>query len=285
MLARGALFLLLCFAGMGHAARTDDDRYAELDALIAREPAHVGALHHAARTAANAGDGDRAVAYLRVLADRGFDDALEPADFAALADRADYREIARRLEAASVVGTPALHAETQCLDVLPEGAAFDSARDRFLMSSGRQRNVISVDADGRCSDVLPPGDDRLLAVLGMDVDAERDTLWVASATAPFMRDAASAKAGETRLSRIDLATGRVLASYAPANAGLLNDLDLLPDGRIAVTDSIAGTVYLLDPSADSPTLQPVLPTGSFEGPNGIVALPDGQLVVTDFHAL
>ena len=77
----------------------------------------------------------------------------------------------------------------------------------------------------------------------------------------------------------------MLASYAPANAGLLNDLDLLPDGRIAVTDSISGTVYLLDPSSDSPTLQPVLPAASFEGPNGIVALPDGQLVVTDFHAL
>ncbi|MEF9978441.1 MAG: hypothetical protein RR969_09615 [Thermomonas sp.] len=285
MLARGALFLLLCVAGIVRATGHGDDRYAELDALIAREPAHFGALHHAARTAANAGDGDRAIAYLRALADAGFDDALEPADFSSLADRSDYREIARRLEAASAIGTPTLHAETHCLDVLPEGAAFDSARDRFLMSSGRRRNVIAVDADGRCSDVLPPGDDGLLAVLGMDVDAEGDVLWVASAAAPFMRDAASAKAGETRLSRIDLASGRVLASYAPADPGLLNDLDLLPDGRIAVTDSIAGTVYLLDPSADSPTLQPVLPAGSFEGPNGIVALPDGQLVVTDFHAL
>ena len=277
--------LLLSVAGIGHARSDGDDRYAALDALIAREPAHIGALHHAARTAANAGDGDRAIAYLRKLVDAGFDDALEPADFASLADRADYHEIARRLEAASVIGTPVLHAETQCLDVLPEGTAYDSARDRFLMSSGRRRNVIAVDADGRCSDVLPPGDDRLLAVLGMDVDAERDVLWVASATAPFMRDAASAKAGETRLSRIDLASGRVLASYAPADPGLLNDLDLLPDGRIAVTDSISGTVYLLDPSSDSPTLQPVLPAASFEGPNGIVALPDGQLVVTDFHAL
>ncbi|GHC04122.1 hypothetical protein [Thermomonas carbonis] len=284
-LPRAALFLLLCFAGMGHARRNGDDRYAELDALIAREPVHIGAIHHAARTAANAGDGDRAVAYLRALADAGFDDALEPADFASLADRADYREIARRLEAVSAVGTTTLHAETQCLDVLPEGAAFDSARDRFLMSSGRRRNVIAVAADGHCSELLPSGDDTLLAVLGMDVDATRDALWVASGAAPFMRDPGSATQGETYLSRIDLASGRVVASFAPPAPGLLNDLDLLPDGRIAVTDSIAGTVYLLDPSAASPVLHALLPTGSFEGPNGIVALPDGQLVVTDFHAL
>ena len=57
--------LLLSVAGIGHARSDGDDRYAALDALIAREPAHIGALHHAARTAANAGDGDRAIAYLR----------------------------------------------------------------------------------------------------------------------------------------------------------------------------------------------------------------------------
>lgn len=276
--------VLLSVAGIGHA-RSDDDRYAALDALIAREPAHIGALHHAARTAANAGDAERAVTYLRVLADAGFDDALEPADFAALVDRDDYRAIAKRLAAATAVGTPTLHAESDCLDVLPEGAAFDARRGRFLMSSGRRRNVIAVAVDGRCSELVPSGDGGLLAVLGMDVDDARDALWVASAAAPFMRDAGSATQGETRLSRIDLASGRVLASYAPTDPGLLNDLDLLPDGRIAVTDSIAGTVYMLDPSAASPRLASLLPAGSFEGPNGIVALASGQLVVADFHAL
>lgn len=283
--AQVVLLMLLSVAGTGHAGADGDDRYAALDALIAREPGHIGAIHHAARTAANAGDGDRAMGYLRVLVDRGFDDALEPADFASLAERDDYRAIAQRLAAATAVGTPSLHAESACLDVLPEGAAFDTARNRFLMSSGRRRNVIAVDANGRCSDVVPSGDGGLLAVLGMDVDVARDALWVASAAAPFMRDAASATQGDTRLSRIDLASGRVVDSYPTPGPGLLNDLDLLPDGRIAVTDSMAGTVYLLDPSAASPVLQPLLPSGSFEGPNGIVALADGQLVVADFHAL
>lgn len=277
--------LLLSVAGIGHARSDGDDRYTALDALIAREPAHIGALHHAARTAANAGDGDHTIAYLRKLVDAGFDDALEPADFAALAERDDYRAIANRLATTTAVGTPSLHAESDCLDVLPEGAAFDASRDRFLMSSGRRRNVIAVDAEGRCSELMPSGDDRLLAVLGMDVDVAGDALWVASAAAPFMRDAGSATQGETRLSRIDLASGRVAASFAPPAPGLLNDLDLLPDDRIAVTDSIAGTVYLLDPSAASPGLESLLPAGSFEGPNGIAALANGQLVVADFHAL
>lgn len=263
-----------------------NDRYAAFDALIAREPGHIGALHHAARMAANAGDGARAMQYLRALNAAGFDDALEPADFATLADRDDYRAIAEHFDAAAAaVGEAEAYAETHCLDVLPEGAAYDAKRDRFLMSSGRRRSVLAVDADGRCSELVPPGQGGLLAVLGMDLDGATDTLWVASAAAPFMRDAESAQAGESLLSRIDLMAGRVIASYATTGPGLLNDLDLLADGRVAVTDSMAGTVHLLDPHGSSPTLTRLLPDASFEGPNGIVALADGLLLVADFHGL
>lgn len=263
-----------------------DDGRASLDALLEREPIHIGALHQAARLAAGAGDSEQAMEYLHRLADAGFDDALEPADFPTLADRDDYRALALRLDAgAPPVGDAALYAETDCLDVLPEGAAYDAARDRFLVSSGRRRTVIAVDAAGHCLPLGPSGDGGLLAVLGMDVDPARNALWVASAAAPFMRDAGDASPGDTRLSRIDLASGHTVASFTPPRPGLLNDLDLLPDGRIAVTDSLAGTVYLLDPGAASPALRPVLADASFEGPNGILALADGQLLVADFHAL
>jgi sugar lactone lactonase YvrE len=278
--------MLLGGCNITRPASGKEDRYAAFDALIEREPGHIGALHHAARVAASAGDGDRAMRYLRALEAAGFDDALEPADFASLAGRGDYRALAARFAAAApAVGTAVLHAETDCLDALPEGAAYDARRNRFLMSSGRRRTVIAVDADGRCSELVPPGDGGLLAVLGMDVDAATDTLWVASAAAPFMRDADMADAGESLLSQIDLASGRVMASYATTGAALLNDLDLLADGRVAVTDSMAGTVHLLDPQDSSPILAPMLPDASFEGPNGIVALAGGVLLVADFHGL
>lgn len=280
MLVRAALVPMLWLAG---AARADDP-LSVYDALLAREPRHIGAMHHAARLAASAGDGDRAIGYLRMLVRAGFDDALEPTDFAALAGREDYRRIAALFDGISAVGAAALHAESQCAGVLPEGAAYDAARRRFLMSGGRRRSVVAVDAAGACEELVPPGDGGLLSVLGMDMAAD-GALWVASAAAPFMLDAASAQAGQTLLSRIDLRLGRVVASFAPPAPGLLNDLDLLPDGRIAVTDSLAGTVYLLDPSAASPQLRALVPANSFEGPNGVVALPGGHLLVADFHAL
>lgn len=280
------LLATACAIGCTHAEKNPQDRYTELDALIARAPGHVGALHHAARTAADAGDGDRAVAYLRALVATGFDDALEPADFVQLADREDYRDIAHQLDKnAPVLGSATLLVETDCLDVLPEGTAYDPTRGNLLISSGHRRSVIAVAGDGRCSELVPSGDGGLLAVLGMDVDSAHDALWVVSAAAPFMRDAASARPGDTLLSRIDLANGRVVASHAPPTPGMLNDLDLLDDGRIAVTDSIAGTVYLFDPAAPSPALVPLLPPASFDGPNGIVALSGNRLLVTDFHAL
>ena len=136
--ARIVLAIPLLWIGSAHVAPAADP-LAAFDALLAREPGHVGAAHHAARMAAQAGDGERALGYLHRLLEMGFDDALEPDDFAAIADRADYRAIAARLDRASRVGDPRLHAETDCLDVLPEGAAWDASRDRFLMSSRRRR--------------------------------------------------------------------------------------------------------------------------------------------------
>ncbi len=131
--------------------------------------------------------------------------------------------------------------------------------------------------------MVPPGDGGLLAVLGMRVDVRRDTLWVASAAAPFMLNATPAEAGRAMLSRIDLARGRVAASHALAGPGLLNDVALAPDGSVYVTESHGGTVYRL--AREGTELRAILPPESFESPNGIVVLRGGELLVTDFDGL
>lgn len=58
----------------------------------------------------------------------------------------------------------------------------------------------------------------------MHVDPSNDSLWVASAAAPFMINATPAEAGVSILARIDLARGRVTASYQLAGSGLLERL-------------------------------------------------------------
>jgi sugar lactone lactonase YvrE len=255
-----------------------------LTEIAQRQPQHVGALYIAARTAAALGDEAATIQWLDRLAAVGMADELDPDDFGAFARTPAFRERAARFAAAAPpIGTASTTIELQCADLLPEGTAFDRRRNEILVSSGRRRTVVAIDARGQCRDIVPAGDGGLLAVLGMQADPDNDALWVASAAAPFMLDALPGEAGRALLSRIDLAGGRVTASYPLPSAGLLNDLARGQDGSIYITESRGGTVYRLPPGGDA--LSPLLPPETFDSPNGIVMLAGGQLLVADFNGL
>lgn len=257
---------------------------AALTALWQDQPRHVGAIYVAARTAAALGDTGEAARWLDRLAELGLDDALDPDDFGNWVNSAEYQRYAAQFAAkAPPVGAAERAWETRCGDLLPEGTAWDAQRGELLLSSGRRRTVVAVLPDGRCRDVVPPADAGLFAVLGMQVDAARDVLWVASAAAPFMVDARPAELGRAMLARIDLARGRVDATFVLPGPGLLNDLTIAADGAVYVTESRDGAVHRLAPGAGA--LTPIVAPEVLESPNGIVALPEGGLLVADFHGL
>ncbi len=255
-----------------------------LSEVVAKHPRHVGALYVSARTAASMGDETSAIQWLDRLAEVGMEDELDPDDFGAFADTPAYRERAARFAArAPPIGHALIHRETRCAGLLPEGTAWDAKRSELLLSSGRRRTVVAVDTQGRCRDVVPPGDRGLLAVLGMTVDPGRDTLWVASTAAPFMIDRRPEDMGRTLLARIDLSRGRVTHVYPLPGWGMLNDLALADDGSIYATESQGGTVWRLRPEGTA--LERLLPPETFESPNGIVWLAPGHLLVADFDGL
>ncbi len=254
----------------------------ELEAWVGRGPAHAGVLYVAARTAARAGDEALALRWLDRLEQAGSGDELDPDDFGSLAARAGFRERAGRFSRAAPPVGHAAATETGCRDLLPEGTAWDARRREVLVSSGRLRAIFAIDEAGRCRPVLPQADGGLLAVLGMAADAASDSLWVASTAAPFMANAKPEEAGTAMLARIDLGSGRVVASY-PHRGGLLNDLALAEDGTVYVTESAGGAVLRLPPGGRA--LEIHVPAGTFEGPNGIAILGSGALLVADFRGL
>ncbi len=254
-----------------------------MDELLKREPQHAGALYVAARTAANLGNGDAALGYLQRLLGSGLGDQLDPDDFPALQANPAYRALAARFAAQAPRHGKASVQDTHCAGLLPEGTAFDARRGQLLLSSGRQRTVFALGADGQCRALLAPGTGGLLAVLGMTLDPATDSLWVASSAAPFMQDARPEESGTARLARIDLASGTVVASWGVAGGALLNDLTLASDGSVYVTDSAGDKIMRLAPGAAQ--LQALPLAQALAGPNGIVALPDGDLLVADFHGL
>ncbi len=256
----------------------------ELASLHDKEPRHIGAMYVAARTAAGMGDFPAALLWLDRLEKVGLGDELDPDDFGAFSKTKEYRERAARFaQMAPPIGSAKQWAEPSCTGLLPEGTAWDAKRQELLISSGRKRTVFAISASGICRQIVPPADGGLLAVLGMTIDADTDSLWVASTAAPFMTPTPAAVPGSALLARIDLTKGRVIESFPLSGGGLLNDLSLTPDGSVYVTDSQAGRVYRLAKGAKN--LVAILPAESLEGPNGIIAIDGGDLLVADFHGL
>ena len=248
-----------------------------------REPFHTGIQYIAAKVAASIGDEQRTMAWLDRLERTGLGDELEPGDFGSIAETLAFRVRAEKFaRAAPPVGNARLWTETRCAGVMPEGTAWDPRRNELLISSGRQRNVFAIDRMGNCRPLLKSRDLRLYGVLGMKIDPSSDTLWVATTNLPGMLDPKPDDDGKSSLVQIDLATGAVLRAFALPRS-MLNDVAIAADGTVYVTDTRGGRVMLLRPRGDM--LEQVVPPNTFEGPNGIVVLDNGDLLVADFHGL
>jgi sugar lactone lactonase YvrE len=154
--------------------------------------------------------------------------------------------------------------------LIPEGIAYDPATKSFFVGSLAQRKIIRVDARGMAKDFTQPGQDSLLAVLGLRVDVSRRLLWACSG---------SSQTGRSGLFAYDLKTGRLARKYLLADTTtkhLLNDLTILENGELYVTDSEGGTVYTLDAAQDR--LVVYNPQIRFIYPNGITHLPGARLL-------
>ena len=156
--------------------------------------------------------------------------------------------------------------------LMPEGIEYDATRGQFLIGSISQSSVSIVADDGTLTTLVQ--DPKLKSVIGLQIDAERKRLLVASTD--------QAKIGQ--LGIYDLATGKEihlvdLAALTPDAAGHFpNDIAVDKDGNAYVADSAAGVFYKVDVDGNASVF---LKDDSFKGSfvlNGIDYNPDGYLV-------
>lgn len=274
-------------------AETPADRrkkvIAELEQRRAADPRDGMTRYTLARIYARE-DRDRALAMLGELETiASWDYRLADMDFPALADDPAYRRIARLLNARAPSPEPSPVAfELDVVDIVPEGVAWDARRSELLVGSMHQRAVFAADGQGRTRPVVTAAQDGLLGVLGIAVDEQRDQLWVASTVVPFMRGFNPDQAGTSALFAFDLATGATIGRWhPPEKPSQLNDLIVLDDGSVYVTDSITGALLRRPADAKPGTpLEVVVPAGTFLGTNGIVDAADSQAVyVCDYRGI
>lgn len=266
MLLRCFLLLAVAFAHAA-AAQTPAARHADAIAALGRRYEEQPKAHYLAyliaRFAAEDGLDDDALQWLALLHKRGWDLGVNPRDFPRLQPREEFRAIRIKLQRQQprrARGHRALLVNVAGL--VPEGLAYDAARERFLVGAMNAARIHAVDLKGR---VVPfwsaTGP---VVILGMTVSADGESLFAAVNPIARLRDGGAARPFVVRLA---LADGRELARLPANEAVFLNDLCVMRDGRLFVTDSDQSRLFRAD--ADDTALQPWPEPGHVIAANGI----------------
>ena len=251
---------------------------------LALAPRVPPVVYHHARALALAGRTDSALHLLGRLAAEGAVVAYEAsADsaFTALRGTPGWPRLEARIEASRrPIGTSRPAFELAERDLTAEGTAWDAKTGTLFLSSLYKRKIVAIGPDGAPRDFIATGADGIGPVVGIEVDPGRRGLWAASMVLQEsgipLSDSTFAAHG--LLFHYDVDTGRLRRRYilrpvAGVRHGF-NDLTVLPDGAVYITDSQSGGIYRL--AAGDSVPRAVLPPGTYTFPNGITRSADGR---------
>jgi CubicO group peptidase (beta-lactamase class C family)/sugar lactone lactonase YvrE len=273
--------------GLDALARGDTAGYlngtGQASALAPRVP--PVAYHHA-RAHALAGGADSALALLARLAAEGAVVVHEaPADsaFDHLRKSPRWRDVAAKIEASRrPISTSTTAFELPERDLTAEGTAWDAKTRTLYLGSLYKRKIVAIGAEGRARDFITPGQDGIGPVVGIEVDPVRRGLWAASMV---LQEAGIPLSDTTLLAHgllfhYDVDTGRLRRRYVlrpgPGVRHGFNDLTVMPNGDVYVTDSGSGGIYKV--AAGGGEIIEVLPPGTYTFPNGITRSEDGRVL-------
>lgn len=239
------------------------DAIAALSQRYQQQPQAHFLAYMLARFAAADGLDEDALQWLTTLQRRGWDLGVNPRDFPHLQQRDEFRAVRAKLQRQQQRrerGQRALLVNVAGL--VPEGLAYDAARERFLVGALNAAQILAVDRRGQVSTLWSSPED--VIVLGLAVAADGETLH--AAINPTARQRAAGTAQPFVL-RLGLRDGKELARLPAAGAGFLNDLCLMRDGRVYVSDSDQSRLYRAD--ADTTALSLWQEAGHAIAANGL----------------
>ena len=254
----------------------------------ALSPGSLRAAYNLACAEARSGDAAGAARRLEALLDRKLDLGMErDEDFAAVWKSREFEGVVRRLAALRApVASSSVAFRLPEKDLVTEGIAHDSRTGAFFVSSVHHRKILRRAPDGRVADFVPEGRDGIQAVLALRADPARRLLWACSAALPEMTGWEKSLEGSTALFAFDLDSGRLVRrADLPPDAGkgkhALNDLTVLSNGDVYVTDSQGSGVYRM--RSKGARLETFVAPGVFRSPQGIAPSRDGKrLWIADY---
>ncbi len=264
---------LVAFDGLAHDCQTVDkgelsrENLDRLRTLLAATPDRAAVQFSMAVEYAQVGNTAKALSLLQeAMADVPWlDPSAEPA-FKPLADCTAFQTLVSNM-LRKYPPVSASHRIKAVLpkDLIPEGIAADPVDGTLYVGSIFRRQILRINSDGRVSDFVTEGQDGLLGVLGLKVDARDRSVW-----------AACELRGASALFHFDR-EGRTLGHYAPSEPQKheFNDLVVTPAGDVLVTDDLDNAVYRL--AHEAKQLERI-GLGNRDYPNGIALASDGKSI-------
>jgi hypothetical protein len=259
-----AVVLVICVSGSALADEVSDSRKLQAEALDAfhhkeygsflekirrassLRPQHPSMLYQLATAYALNDQPDAALDDLERVAAMGF---IYPAEddpnLSALRASPRFGKIVASFRRnAQPVGSVRRAFTVAQSSMIAEGLAYDPASRRFFVSDVRHRAIYST---GEGQDVTAFATNLPLGPFGMSVDTRRGILWVAASGVPQVEGLDRSMTDHAALLKIDLATGRLLKTFAPHDdlKHLFGDVTVARSGDVFVTDSISPIIFRL----------------------------------------
>lgn len=226
---------------------------------------------------------------LERLAALGFSSPVEnSADFAALRERKEFKDVVRKLAAnLHPKGSGDIDFVLREVSGLIEGIAWREKTGEFYFGDVNGRAVWMRNKDGTLRRFTPEGEE-LFGVFGLAVDEANGAIWTATSAVTVMRGFTADMDGTAALAEIDLESGAIrrvlplMRQPGDRQSHVLGDLALGPDGSVFVTDSGGPVLWRLRPGGVA--LEAFVESAEFMSLQGVAVVAGGAALVVSDHA-
>ena len=183
-----------------------------------------------------------------------------------------------------IAGNPVGEAETVFVlpddVIMPETIAWDESRQKFLIGTIAEGQVLAVGKDGQVSELLKASDENgMWAIFDILVDESRNRLWVTSASTPGYLRFDPIDNGRSALFEFDLKSLGFIRRYPVPVDGqphILGSMVLDPDGSVYIADRTLPLIYSKPAGEDK--LKPIMVLKEMVSQRGLAMQSDGRIM-------
>ena len=183
-----------------------------------------------------------------------------------------------------IAGKPVGEAETVFVlpdnVIMPETMAWDESRQKFLIGTVAEGQVLAVGKDGQVSELLKASDENgMWAIFDILVDEPRNRLWITSASTPGYLRFDPIDNGRSALFEFDLKTLDLIRRYPVPVDGqphILGSMVLDPNGGVYIADRTVPLIFSKPAGEDK--MRPILVLKEMVSQRGRAMQSDGRIM-------